>query len=276
VAFRSAAANLVPGDGGGKTDIFLKDTSGGSVKRISTDMAGNEADGDSDKPAISADGRFIAFSSDATNLVPDDTNGQVDVFLKDAQTGAISLISTNAAGEQGDEANGFTSLAISADGRYVAFDSRSTNMVPDDTNQKADIFLKDTQTGQITPISADPSGQLGLEDSYSSVSLSADGRLVAFSSDAPNLVAGDTNNKRDVFLKNTATGAVTIISADAAGAQASGKSDNPSISADGRLVAFESDAANLAPSGSRGKTEIYLKDLETDEVRRISSSSTQD
>lgn len=278
VAFNSGASNMVPGDANGVSDIFIKDTRTGTVTLASIGAAGERGDKYSDNPSISADGRFVAFMSDATNLVADDSNDRTDVFLKDMQTGALIRISTDASGGQADDTNGQGSLAISADGRYVAFDSVATNLVAGDENGKRDIFLKDTQTGAIILVSASSAGVQGAEDSYKSVSLSADGSQVAFSSDAPDLVPGDTNSssgKTDIFIKDIKTGVITRLSTSTAGAQSNGKSELAAISADGLYVAFASDAGNLVLDDTNRKSDIFLKNIKSGVTTRISTSTSE-
>lgn len=275
VAFKSGADNLVPGDTNGMTDIFVKDTQSGSVQRASTDAAGAEADAESGHVSLAADGRFVAFSSIATNLVPDDTNGKTDVFIKDMKSGAISRVSTGAAGEQGDDASGFSALTVSANGRFVAFESAATNLAPGDSNGKRDIFVKDTQTGAVVRASVDAAGGEGVEDSYNSVSISSDGRWVVFPSDASNLVPGDTNARPDIFIKNTQSGAIARISTDTAGAQAKSDSEFAAISDDGRWVAFDSAAANLISGDTNNKKDIFLKDTQSGATTRVSTSTSE-
>ena len=276
VAFSSAASNLVPGDTNGKADVFLKDMQTGAVTRISAGAEGSEGDDDSDAPSISADGRFVAFRSNAGNLVANDTNGKTDVFLKDTQTGVLTRVSTSAGGGQAGAASGYTSLAISASGRYVAFDSGAADLVPGDENGKRDVFIKDTQTGAIALVSASAAGGQGDQDSYESIAVSADGRFVAFSSDASNLVANDTNaasGKTDIFLKDMQSGAIQLISAGSTGIQAMGRSMMVSMSADGRFVAFDSEAANLVAGDTNNKNDVFLKDVQTGATTRVSTST---
>lgn len=276
VAFRSSASNLVAGDGNGKADVFLKDMQTGTVSRVSVTADGAEGDEDSELASISADGRFVAFHSLSGTLAPDDTNSKMDVYLKDTKTGVLTRVSTGTDGSQGDEASGFGALALSADGRFVAFDSGASNLVPDDLNGKRDVFLKDMQTGATALVSASAGAQ-GSEDSYSSIAVSADGRFVAFSSDAPNLVPGDGNDgkgKTDVFIRDMQTGAVSCVStATGSAVPGMGKSEFVSISGDGRFVAFSSDAADLVPGDTNKKTDVFLKDTRTGTTTRISTST---
>ncbi|MEW6074255.1 MAG: hypothetical protein AB1726_16885 [Planctomycetota bacterium] len=165
---------------------------------MSVDSAGHEANGRSGG-CISTSGRYVAFFSDATNLVPGDTNGWRDVFVHDRKSGQIGRVNVDSAGVQG---NGpCTSIAISADGRFVAFDSSATNLVPGDRNRQWDVFVHDRQTGETTRASVSSAGMQGNGDSEAP-SISADGRFVALGNRAANLVPGDTNGTWDVFLRD--------------------------------------------------------------------------
>ena len=274
VAFTSVATNLVPGDTNGTYDVIVKDLQTGSVTLVSTDSAGERANDMSSGAAISADGRYVAFESNATNLVSGDTNGTRDVFVKDLQTGFITRASTDSSGNQ---ANGnvhpFNKLAISADGRYVAFASTATNLVPGDTNGTYDVFVKDLQTGSTTRVSTDSPGNQGNGQSFDPV-ISADGRYVAFNSEASNLVPGDTHGN-DVFVKDVQTGIVTQANTGS-GARRSGDAypDAPSISADGRFVAFASIATYFVPGDTNGMYDIFVKDLQTGITARVSTDSS--
>jgi len=277
VAFVSAAGNLVADDTNGKADVFLKDMQTGAIVRVSVAADGGQGDDESMMASISADGRFVAFRSRAGNLVSNDGNGLEDVFLKDMQTGAITNVSTPADSAPGDGASGLNSLAVSGNGRFVVFESGATNLVSDDVNGKRDIFIKDTQSGATALVSAAASGAQGNEDSYQSVAISADGRFVAFTSDASNLVPEDANaivGKTDIFLKDTQSGVIQLASTSTAGAaQAAGKSESVAISADGRFLAFDSDGANLVSGDTNKKTDIFFKDIKTGVTTRLSTST---
>lgn len=216
--------------------------------------------------SISADGRYVAFySSSTSNVLVSDTSGS-GVFVKDTQTGAIVRV---AACYHADD------LSISADGRYVVFRSDASNLVPDDTNNTWDIFVKDLQTLAFARVSTSANGT-GSNGSSSGSSISADGRYVAFSSDANNLVSGDTNGKRDIFVKDTQTGAITRVSTSAGGVE--GNSDSAeyrstSISADGRYVAFASDASNLVSGDTNNITDVFVKDRQTGVITCVSTNT---
>jgi Tol biopolymer transport system component len=278
VAFASYATNLVPGDTNGASDIFVHDRQSGITERVSVDSTGNQGDGASYVPAISGDGRFVAFASVATNLVPGDTNGGWDVFVHDRQTRATERVSVDSTGSQG---NNTTSAiwnsyrpAISADGRFVAFPSDATNLVPGDTNGRLDVFVHDRQTRTTERVSMDSAGNPGNRDSIQP-SISADGRFVAFGSDATNLVSGDTNWWADVFVHDRQTRTTERVSVDSAGTQGNGSfSGEPSISADGRFVAFTSDARNLVPGDTNGiNADVFVHDRQTRTTERVSVSS---
>ena len=265
VVFSSAADNLVSGDTNGATDVFVHDRLTGITQRVSVSSTGAEADSDSEQPAISADGRYVAFRSAASNLVTGDTNGAWDIFVHDRATGATQRVSVSSSGAQGTGTN--RDPALSADGRYVAFASTSANLVAGDTNSAQDIFVHDRLTGDTTRVSVDASGTQADADSHNPA-ISADGQTVAFDSDATNLVSGDTNGARDIFVRDLSTGTTTRVSVDASGTQANADSHNPAISADGSLVAFDSGATNLVAGDSNARTDIFLRD-------RMASSTTR-
>jgi Tol biopolymer transport system component len=199
VAFSSLASNLVPGDTNGKQDIFVHDRLTGQTTRVSVASDGTQGNGDSDFASISADGRYVAFSSLASNLVAGDTNGTWDVFVHDRLTGQTTRVSVASDGTQGNEDS--IGVEISADGRYVAFTSLASNLVAGDTNGTWDVFVHDRLTGQTTRVSVASDGTEGNGHSLYGLSISADGRYVAFASVASNLVSGDANGGiTDAFI----------------------------------------------------------------------------
>ncbi len=239
--------------------------------RVSVDSSGIQGNGHSDWASISADGRFVAFESDATNLVSGDTNGWVDVFVHDRQTGATTRVSVDSSGGQGNDTSYLPS--ISADGRFVAFGSLARNLVPGDTNGYTDVFVHDRQIGTTTLVSVDSSGGQGNDTSYDP-SISADGRLVAFASYATNLVPGDTNRRLDVFVHDQKSGTTTQVSVDSSGGQGNNHSYVPSISADGRFVAFDSYATNLVPGDTNSKLDVFVHDQKSGTTTRVSVDSS--
>ncbi len=245
------------------------------TRRLSVDAAGAQAmGGESYAPAISANGRFVAFTSETTNLVPGDTNGQDDVFVSDRRTGRIERASVSSSEAQ---ASGGRSVypAISASGRFVAFSSGATDLVPGDTNGGYDIFVRDRKKGTTTRVSVDSAGGEAMGGGSGEAAISANGRFIAFDSSTTNLVPGDTNNMSDVFVHDRKTGVTTRVSVDSNGAQAiGGQSVSPSISANGRFVAFESEATNLVPGDSNAKQDVFVHDRETGITTRVSVESS--
>jgi Tol biopolymer transport system component len=272
VVFDSVAHNLVPGDTNNTTDVFLRDRQNGSTTRVSVGLGGAQGDGSSDSPQISADGRFIAFHSSATNLIPGDTNGMNDIFVYEIQSGAMTRASVDSTGTQ-QANNGASQASISSDGRYVAFASYSTTLVPGDGNVACDIFVHDMQSGSTVRVSVDSSGVEGNHDSFSP-SISADGRFVTFLSRADNLVPGDTNGFFDVFVHDMQSGTTERVSIDSNGNEENAAASGVSyISADGRYVAFCSPAANLVPGDTNGQPDVFLRDRWNGTTERVSVNS---
>ncbi len=203
VAFYSLATNLVSGDTNAAFDVFVHDRQTGTTERVSVATGGAEANNTSLYPVISADGRFVAFWSDATNLVSGDTNAAYDVFVHDRQTGTTERVSVATGG--GQATGGSYSPSISADGRFVAFYSLATNLVGSDTNGKADVFVHDRQTGTTERVSVATNGAQATGGDSANPAISADGRFVAFESDATNLIGGDGNGFRDIFVRDRGT-----------------------------------------------------------------------
>ena len=267
VAFYSSASNLVPGDTNGKTDVFVHDRTTGATQRVSVAGDGTQGISTSWFSSISADGRYVAFLSYASNLVPDDPNNLWNFFVHDRSTGATQRVSEAGDGTQGspDSIRPFTS----ADGRYVAFVSYATDLVPGDTNGTGDVFVHDRSTGLTQRVSVAGDGTQGNADSVCP-SVSADGRYVAFHSSASNLVPGDTNGTDDVFVHDRSTGATQRASMAGDGTQGNAISVRPSISADGRYVAFHSSASNLVPGDTTGTDDVFVHDRSTGLTQRVS------
>jgi Tol biopolymer transport system component len=270
VAFESAATNLVPGGTNGYTHIFVRDRQTGTTYLVSKSSAGVEGAGDSRAPCISGDGRYVTFQSVATDLVPGDINGVSDIFVRDRNTGTTTLVSKSSAGVISN-GNSFSPF-ISADGRYVAFQSDGTSLVSGDINGQPDIFVRDRQTGTTTLVSKSSAGVQADVFSYGP-SLSADGRYVVFFSGATNLVPGDTNNVYDVFVRDRQTGTTYRVSLSSAGAQGASDSSYPSISPDGRYVAFESLSSTLVTGDTNAKSDIFVRDRNTGTTTLVSKSS---
>ncbi|QDV81438.1 Serine-aspartate repeat-containing protein D precursor [Stieleria magnilauensis] len=227
------------------------------LDRISTAADGTESDGQSDSPSISADGRFIAFSSLASNLVADDANRLRDIFVKDTATGAIERVSLSVNGDQPDGAS--YTPSISGDGNIVVYRSVAQNLVQDDRNVASDIFAYDRRTGVTRRVSANLDLDEGNEDSFAP-SISGNGRFVAFESTASNLVAGDTNGVADIFVTDLHTGLTKRVSIASNGSQSNRGSFQPSLSDDGRYVVFSSGAQTLDDRDRDLNLDIYVYD----------------
>jgi Tol biopolymer transport system component len=247
-----------------------------STTRVSVDSSGAQADGPSTWPVMSTDSRYVAFESTGTNLVAADTNAVRDVFVRDLHTSTTTRVSVSSGGIEGDRPSLYPS--VSGDGRYVAFTSDATNLVVGDTNDVGDVFLHDIQLGTTTPVSVNPGGTLGNGGSYFGT-ISADGRYVAFTSSASDLVSGDTNGFADVFVRDLQMGStvrVSLGSVSVEGNAASGYSfsgENPlSISSDGHYVAFQSLASNLVTGDSNAVGDIFVRDLQTGTTTRVATN----
>lgn len=270
VVFWSHATNLTPGDTNGFIDVFKRDMLAGYTERISVSSSFAQANQASGFPAISEDGNCVAFSSAASNLVANDTNGQNDIFVRQgATTERVSITST------GVQANGSSiTPALSADGRYVVFVSYATNLVANDTNGVGDVFLRDRQSGTTVRVSI---GNGDVEANAFSInnlgSISADGRYVAFDSDATNIWAGDPNAAYDAFLRDRLNSYTACSSISTGGLQGSWHSEQSSISSDGRCVVFHSFSNNLVPDDN-GVEDIFLRDRHSGTTERLSLSSS--
>lgn len=240
------------------------------VKRISVSSSGSQADNHSFGSAISADGRYVAFASNADNLVHHDGNGAEDIFVRDLKTGKTKLVSVSSSGVQG---NDFSSHAsISADGRLIAFNSDASNLVHGDTSTE-DIFVRDMKTGKTKKVSLSSSGATG-NDSSQDPSISANGRFVAFDSNATNLVAGDTNANQDVFVRDLKKGKTRRVSVSSDGVQGDDLSGTNSISANGRQVVFRSAATTLVHNDTNTVPDIFVNDRKTHKTTRVDVSTS--
>ncbi len=298
VLFRSDAPNLVSG---GTSEAFIRDRTAKRTRRIpllglrvtegalSGDgryavlAAGDsiyrynlrsrhvvrltaKANGWSSSPAVSADGRYVAFTSIASNLVRGDTNKLPDVFVRDVHTGKTTRVSVTSAGGQGigkRYSNGSNAPVISDGGRYVAFHSDMTNLVPSDTNKVEDIFVHDRVTGKTQRVSVSSSGVQANQESLSGGSFSSDGRLFAFTSLATNLVPNDHNEITDVFIRDLHTGRTRLVSLGMKGQgdDASWVGLGSAFTRDSRYLLFASWAANLVPGDTNGVADVFVRDL---------------
>jgi Tol biopolymer transport system component len=267
VTFDSWGSSLVPGDTNAVADVIVRDRISGQTTRASVSSTGVQGDGGSYYPAISADSRFVAYQSDATNLVPGDTNAKTDIFVRDLQAGTTERVSVASNGAQANGVSGHAS--ISGDGRYVTFYSYASNLVAGDTNGVPDVFVHDRATGATTRVSVSTSG-VQADDFSTEPAISPDGRFVVFGSAASNLVAGDYNIYEGIYLHDRASGVTERISVPVPGGYGNGLCGLPCLSDDGRYVAFESVASDLVPNDTNGREDIFVRDRVQAKTTRIS------
>lgn len=266
VAFMSDASDLVADDTNGTHDVFVRDVRRGITTLVSRNHAGTASGNGSSlsfspPPVMSANGRYVAFASSASDLVTDDTNGFRDVFVRDLKTNTTTLVSRNSSGTA--SGNGESNApSISANGRFVAFQSYASDLVPGDTNGAPDIFVRDLKAGVTTLVSVNSSGTASGSSSSDFGTISADGRVVAFTSNAGDLVPNDTNNTQDVFVRDLRVGTTVLVSASSGGTASGGSiSLSGAIDAMGRSVAFFSGASDIVPDGAGGG--VFRRDLRT-------------
>lgn len=270
VVFLSSADNLVDEDNNGYRDVFIFDREAGDVTRISMGYDGSEANGDSSDAHISNDGRFVTFVSEATNLVKDDNNGFGDVFLYERMRGTIRLVSRTQDGVQGD--NRSLQPAISADGRFIAFVSLSDTLSANDENDASDVFIYDA-TDDSLELASVASDDRQAQDTSKYPAISSDGRFIVYQSKASNLAAGDHNNMYDIFLRDRQEGTTELISRGLQGNAGNMESQRPSISDDGRFIAFESWASDLIEGDDNYQSDIFVFDRDKGEAELVSLSS---
>jgi Tol biopolymer transport system component len=274
VAFMSWASNLIKDDQNQLPDIFVKDMFQNKISLVTISSTGDKSNGFSSTASISSDGRYVAFSSSATNLVPDDTNNAGDVFVHDLKTGMTERVSVSSKGQQAD--GNSESPTISGDGRYVGFISLATNLVAGDTNGVVDVFVHDRRTGKTERVSVSSSGQqqafggLNYSGGYDQVSLSSNGRFVSFVSQATNFAKGiainPCNNKiwpidrpcENIYLRDRQTGKTSIVSISKGNKSGNDDSFFPSLSQNGQWIVFASDAGNLVDKDTNGQSDIFL------------------
>lgn len=270
LVFGSEASNLVPGDSNAQRDIFVRDRLMGTTTRVSVSTAGVQANGSSYEPVISGDGRFVAFESDATNLVAGDTNGVRDVFLHDALGGVTTRVSVSSLGAQANTLA--TMAAISADGHVLAFASAATTLVSGVSPFGWQIFVHERLTGTTTLGSVAIGGGPASGTCYTP-SLSADGRMLCFSSNAGNLALADADGFQDIFVRDRVTGVTSCASLATGGIKSNSDSQWPAISADGGTVAYQSAATNLVPGDTNGITDVFARDMLAGVTTRVSVST---
>jgi len=263
VAFASWATNLSPDDTNDSSDIFVWERLTGTLQRVNETSVGVPANQSSIEPAISDDGRYVTFTSSATNLAPDAESGDAQVYLKDRLVGSLNRISVSSEGVKanGPSHNSAYHPVINADGRRIVFLSSASNLAPGDTNGRVDAFVRDrlnNTTERVSAGIANTQGVVGANSTHASVSANA--RFIAFASDALNLVDGDTNETGDVFVWDRNSGAIELASVSSADVQGNAPAGQPAISADGRFVAFVSPADNLAPFHLNQYEDVFVRD----------------
>lgn len=263
VAFSSVGSNLVAGDTNAVSDVFVRDIAAGTTTRVSVTNGGAQADKASDQPAASRDGRYVAFRSDATNLVAGDSNGAGDVFVRDLVSGTTTRRSLTSGGAQGNGAS--SEPSISSDGQRIAFTSSASNLVSGDTNGNADVFLRNQADSTTTRVSVTSASTQATGGGSSTPSISSAGFHVAYTSSATNLVSGDSNGRSDVFVRDLTTATTIRASVTSAGGEATGApigpgSWYPSISTEGRFVAFTSYQTNLVAGDTNDESDVFVRD----------------
>lgn len=272
VAFHSHSTNLAQGDTNSVPDVFIHDRDTGVTERVSEDSTGNQGNRRSFNPAVSNDGRFVAFLSYATNLARGDIDPRMDIFIHDRQTRTTERVSKMSDGVLVSDGGGIFSLSFSMDGRFITFLSEGSKLLADEPDAELDVFVNDRQTGRTQQISLAHDGALSKSVSFSP-SISADGRFVAFDSRASDLVPGDSNGKADVFVHDRRKALTERISLAANGAQGNGDSFDTVMSTDGRFIAFSSDATNLAPGDINGVADVFVHDRHTGVTEWVSKDS---
>ena len=237
------------------------------IARSSVSSSGAQADGFSDRPSVSSDGRYLAFHSAATNLVPDDTNEIPDVFVRDHQTGTTERVSVSTAGEEADGES--YDPRISDNGQFVVFESFASNLVDDDTNSAPDIFVHDRTTGTTERVSVDSDGD-ETTDGASQPAISGDGLVVGFISTEPDLVEGDTNGTFDVFVHDRTSGSTERLSVATGATEADSGSFGPRLNGDGEVVSFVSFATNLVSNDDNDLVDVFVRDRSASTTERVS------
>ena len=266
VVFSSSASDLVVNDTNDQQDIFVRDLQSGTTSLISVNTTGTNGGNDfSFDPVITSDGRYVAFSSSASDLVAADTNGFTDVFVRDLQSGTTSLVSINMSGtNSGDEIS--SEVRITPDGRYILFGSSASDLVVNDTNDQQDIFVRDLQSGTTSLVSMNLLGtdSGNLESLFKdSAFITPDGRYVVFVSGASDLIASDTNERRDIFIRDLQSGTTSLVSMNTTGTNGgNGNSGYPNITPDGRYIAFTSRASDLVATDTNGREDTFIHDLQ--------------
>lgn len=257
VAFTSLSSNLVADDTNNSADVFVHDRQTGVTERVSVSSTGNQGFGHSESPYISGNGRFVTFNSTSSSLAPGGTGsgGNYHIFVRDRLMGETARASVTSTGELAN-ASSFGPV-ISDDGRYVAFGSYATNLYSIPVWVGGQNYVHDMLTGMNELISISPTGEPG--NDYSAIrDMTSDGRFVAFGSRASNLVPGDTNGAGDIFVYDRLTGYMLRVSVTTDGTQSNGLSNRPVLSADGSIIAFYSEGSNLVAGDTNNREDVFV------------------
>lgn len=266
IAFRSGGNNLVAGDTNNTFDIFVRNIAAGTTERVNLSVTGLELNGPSSHPALSFDGRFVAFETRATNVDPSDTSNEPDIYVRDRLLSTTTRVSTDGLGNgHGDD------CCISSDGRFVAFTS-NVPFLPADTNGVQDVYVRDMTLGMLSLVSSTPAGVVGNSDSVMP-SISGDGSKVSFSSRAPNLYPGVDGSIYQVLVKNLTTGSIALASQSTSGQLCSADAYQSAISADGNHVTFRTSGSNLAPNDLPSNRDVFVRDLALGQTIPVSVNS---
>lgn len=269
LTFWSSSKRLVRRDHNDAPDVFVRDLTTGKTTLVSRTPDGTSGNGDSRIASISADGRYVTFDSDASNLVAGDNNQITDIFLYDAKTKKVTLVSR---GLDGKTAKGQSLQSeISADGSHVVYSSSAENIVKGDSNHAEDVFAYDVAAGTTQLISVAEDGTQGDGGSFNP-SVSGDGLFVTFWSFATNFSSSDDNQQGDVFVRTTDSPKITLVSHTPDGQSGDNESDDPAIATDGRSIAFQSAASDLDPADTNGFTDIYRYDIDSGAVTLVSAT----
>ncbi len=272
VTFVSKANNLVLGDTNRYPDIFVYDRTDKTTERISVNSNGVQANSFSQDPVISSNGRYTAFTSDASNLVPNDLNKNTDIFVDDRQQKTTERISVDSNGIEADSYS--FAASISDDGRYVVFESDAEKLIPEDNNHSRDVFIHD-RNNKTTELVSQTIDKTVANNRSQDASISQDSRYIAFESDADNLIPNDINDDTDIFVYDRQKNITEIISVASDKTIGNAYSFNPSISDDGRYVVFESRASNLVPNDTNRKLDIFIRDRALQTTKRIIVNNIQ-
>jgi Tol biopolymer transport system component len=279
LAFRNFSGKVIgEGTGEGIWDVFESNLQTATTTLVSVHGA-NPVNSTSETPTISSNGRLVAFASDAVDLVPNDENGQEDVFVRDVETGITTLASVNRFGTGSGHGRSHNPI-LSPDGRFLAFLSTADDLVSNVTNVGDSVFVRDLLTGTTTLASVD---QSGVGETSREPALSADGRFVAFVSDVP-LVANDTNGTSDVFVRDLQTGTTTLASVNRSGTNSGNNGaeffdqfNQPGtspLSADGRFVLFSSNSTDLTANSTNGLSNCFVRDFKMRTTTLLSVNRT--